>query len=92
MQKILTDNPQDGVVDITSIMYFIYDFTEQKYYDVNSLIIDTVQEDRQINIYAGIGRYNYTAIKINKDDAEYIKGPSEDNNLTDEEIDQLLAD
>lgn len=76
LQQILTDNPEDGSVDITSVMYFVYDSTKQKYYDVNNITIATVESDRQINITAAIGRYDYTAVKINTDEAIYIINPS----------------
>lgn len=76
LQQILTDNPEDGSIDITSVMYFIYDSTKQKYYDVNNITIETVESDRQINITAAIGRYDYTAIKINTNEAAYIINPS----------------
>lgn len=76
LQQILTDNPEDGSIDITSVMYFVYDSTKQKYYDVNNITIETVESDRQINITAAIGRYDYTAIKINTDEAAYIINPS----------------
>lgn len=76
LQQILVDNPEDGSIDITQALYFVYDSSKDKYYDVNSLIIDTVEEDRQINIVGGLGRLDYTAIKINTNDAEYIVNPS----------------
>ena len=76
LQQILTDNPEDGNVDITSVMYFVYDSTKQKYYDINGITIETVESDRQINITAAIGRYDYTAVKINTNEAEYIVNPS----------------
>lgn len=76
LQQILVDNPEDGSIDITQALYFVYDSAKDKYYDVNSLIIDTVEDDRQINIVGGLGKLDYTAIKINADDAEYIVNPS----------------
>lgn len=76
LQQILTDNPEDGNVDITSVMYFVYDSTKQKYYDINGITIETVESDRQINITAAIGRYDYTAVKINTNEAAYIINPS----------------
>ena len=81
LRQLLTDNPDDGFVDLTTARWFIHHSQDNKYYDINSVEIKTVEGDRQVEVHAGYDRYKYLATSIATSSATWTELPGSPSNL-----------